>query len=136
MAYAAPGEVCDVDEAVYAAKVDEHTVAGDVLDRTLEHLTFFELGDDFALLLLEFGLDECLVADNHVLEFLIDFNDFELHGLANEDVVVADRLHVDLRAGEEGLYAKHIDNHATLCAAFDVALDDFVFLESLVDAVP
>ena len=96
MAYAAPREVSDVDETVYATEVDEHTVAGDVLDRAFEHLTLFELGDDFALLLFEFGLDESLVADNDVLEFLIDLHDLELHCLANEDVVVADRLNIDL----------------------------------------
>ena len=52
-----------MDEAVNTAKVDEHTVVGDVLDCTFEHLTLFELRDDLATLLLELGLDECLVAD-------------------------------------------------------------------------
>ncbi len=85
-----------MDEAVYAAKVDEYTVRSDVLDRTFEHLTLFELGDDFALLLFEFGFDECLVADNDVLEFLVDLHDLELHSFAYEDVVVADGFHVDL----------------------------------------
>ena len=132
----APREVGDVDETVDTAQVDEYAVGGDVLDGSFENLTLFELGDDFALLLFEFGLDECLVADNNVLEFLIDLDNLEFHCLAHKDVVVADRLHVDLRAGEECLDAEYIDDHATLGAAFDVAFDDLVVLESRVDAVP
>ena len=50
-----------MDETVHAAEVDEHTVGGDVLDGAFEYLAFFELGDDFALLLLELSLDEGLV---------------------------------------------------------------------------
>ena len=96
MAYAAPRKVGDMNETVNAAKVDEHTVAGDVLDCTLKYLTFLKLSDDLTLLLLKLGLDESLVADNDILEFLIDLNDLELHGLAHEDIIVADGLDVDL----------------------------------------
>ena len=53
---------------------------------------------------------------NHVLEFLIDLDNLKLHGLAYEDIVVADRTNVDLRAGEEGFDAEHVDNHTALGA--------------------
>ncbi len=125
-----------MDEAVYAAKVDEYAIGGDVLDSAFEYLTLFEFGDDLLLLLFEFGFDECLMRYNDVAELLVDLHNLEFHSLANEDVVVADGLHVDLRAGEECLYAKHIDNHAALCAALDESLDDFVVFESLIDAFP
>ena len=85
-----------MDKTIHAAKVDEHTVAGDILDGTFQHLTFFELGDDFAFLLLEFGFNECFVRYHNILEFLIDLDYLELHGLANEDVVVADGTYIDL----------------------------------------
>ena len=61
MAYAAPRKVSDVYKTVYAAKVNEYTIGGDVLDSAFEYLAFFEFGDDFALLLFEFGLDESFV---------------------------------------------------------------------------
>ena len=73
---------------------------------------------------------------DHVAEFFVDFNDLEFHGLAYEYIVVADRLHINLRAGEECLDTEHVDNHAAFCTAFDVAFDDFVVVESSVDAVP
>ena len=73
---------------------------------------------------------------NDILVFLIDLDNLELHRLANEYVVVADGLHVNLRAGQEGFDAEDVDNHATLRAALDVALDDFLVLKSGVDTLP
>ena len=136
MAYAAPAEVGDVNEAVHAAQVDEHTVAGDVLYGTFEYLAFFELGDDFFLLCLELGLDESLVRDNDVLEFFVDFDNLEFHCLADIHVIVADGLDINLRTGQECLDAEYVDNHAAFCAGFDETLDNLVVFESLVDAVP
>ncbi len=134
--HAAPGEVGDVDKAVDTAEVDEHTVGGDVLHSAFEYLTLLQLGDDFALLGFQFGFDECLVRYNHVLELFVDFHNLEFHGLANEHIVVADGLHVDLAAGEECLDAEHVHNHAAFGAAFDEAFDDFVVFKCGVDALP
>jgi len=92
--------------------------------------------DDLFALLLEFSLNECLVANNHVLEFLVDFNNLEFHGLAHVHIVVADGLNVDLRSGEKGFDAEYVDNHATLGAAFDKAFDDFVVGKCGADALP
>ena len=136
IADAAPAEVGDVDESIYATQIDEYAVGGDILDRTFENLTFLEFRDDFLLLSLQLGLDECLVRDNHVAELLIDFHNLELHRLAHEHVVVADGVNVDLAAGQECLDAKHIDNHTALRAALDVTRDDFFLLKSLVHTIP
>ncbi len=76
------------------------------------------------------------MAYHHILVFLIDFDYLEFHCLAHKDVVVADGLDVDLRAGQECFDAEYIDNHAALCTIFDEALDDFLGFESLVDLVP
>ena len=72
------------------------------------------------------------MADNDVLEFLIDFDNLEFHSLADEDIVVTDRLDINLRAGKEGFDAEYVDNHTALGAALDVALDDLIVLECLV----
>ncbi len=133
---AAPAQVGDVYQAIYAAEVNKYSVGSDVLHLALEHLALFELGDDFLLLCLEFCLDERLMADNDVLVFLVDFHNLELHGLVHEHVVVTYGAHVDLRTGEECLDAEHIDDHTALGAALDVALDDFVVFERLVYTVP
>ena len=136
IAYAAPRQVGDVDQTVYATQVDEHTVGCDILDNTLEYLTLLEFADDFLLLLFQLSLDEGLVGNNDVLEFLVDLDNLEFHGLANEYIIVADRLHVDLRTRQEGFDAEYVYDHTTLCAALDVTLDDFLIFQSSVDAVP
>ena len=136
MIYAAPRKVCDVDKTIYATEVDEYTVSGDVLNCTFEYLTFFKLGDDIFLLLFEFGFNKSLVRYNDILEFLIDFYNLEFHCLANEDVVITDRLNIDLRTGKECFDAKYINNHTTLSAALDVTLDDFVVFEGFINTIP
>ena len=136
IADAAPREVCDVDESVNTAEIDEYTIRGDVLNGTLKNLTLLELRDDLALLSFELSLDESLVGNNNVAELLIDLHNLELHGLAHEYVVVADGVHVDLAAGQECLDTKHVDDHATLRAALDEASDNFLVVESSVDTLP
>ncbi len=136
MADAAPAQVGDVDQTVHAAQVDEHTVGGDVLDRSFQDLALLELADDVGLLGLDLSLDERLVGNDYVAEFLVDLDDLEFHGLVDVHIVVADGLDIDLAARQEGLDAEHVDDHATLRTALDVTLDDFVFLEGLVDTVP
>ena len=42
-----------MEKTIYAAEVDEHTEVGHVLDNTFQHLTFFQVGEDGGLLLLE-----------------------------------------------------------------------------------
>ncbi len=136
IAYATPAQVRDMYQAVHAAQVDEHTIRSNVLHGALQYLTLLQLGDDLLLLLLQLSLDQSLVADNHVTIFLVDFYYLELHGLAHEDIIVADRLHVNLAARQESLYAKYVYDHATLRAALYVALDDFLVVQRLVYAIP
>ena len=94
------------------------------------------MADDFLLLSFELGFDECLVANNDVLILLVDFHNLELHCLANEYVVVADGLNVNLAAGQECFDAEYVDNHTTLCAALDVTIDNLLSLQGCIDAVP
>ena len=136
IADAAPREVGDMHQSVHTAEVDEYTVRGDVFDSTLEHLTLLQVRDDLFLLSFELGLDECFVRYDDIAELLVDLHHLELHGLAHEHVVVAYRMNVNLAAGEEGLDAEDIDDHTTLCAALDVALDHLIVLHSLVDELP
>ena len=133
---ATPREVGDVDETVHAAEIDECTVRNDVLDRTFENLTLFELADDLVLLGFDFGLDESLVGNHHVLVLVVDLDHLEFHSLVNIDVIVADGLDIDLGAGQEGLDAEHVDDQAAFGFALDITGDDLLVVVSLVDALP
>ena len=137
MRNASPREVGDVDKTVYAAKVDEYTVGGNILDGSLEHLTFFKVADNLGLLGFDFVFDKSLVGDDNVLVFVIDFDNLEFHGLVNEDIVVADGLNINLRTGKEGFnVVKHGDDKAAFRAALDVSGNDFLAFVGLVDALP
>ncbi len=136
VADASPREVCDVDESVNTAQVDEYAVRSDVLDGSFENLTLFELADDFFLLCFQLSLDERLVGNDNVAELLVDLDDLELHRLAYEYVVVAYRMNVNLATRQEGFDTEDVDNHTALGAALDEALDNFVVVQSLVDALP
>ena len=136
IAYAAPREVCNVDETVNTTEVNEYTVRCDVLNCTLEDLTLFELADDLLLLCFQLSLDESLVRNNYVAELLVDLNNLELHCLAYEYVVVAYWVNVNLASREECLNSEYINDHATLSAALDVTLDNFFVLKSCVNTLP
>ena len=97
--HAAPRHVCDVHESVNSAKVNEHTIRRDVLNSTLQYLTFLESTNDDSLLLLQFSLNERFVRDDHVLEFLIDFDNLEVHLFSDVNVEISDGLHIDLGSG-------------------------------------
>ncbi len=134
---AAPAEVGDVDETIHAAEVDEDTVAGDVLHDAFQHLTLLEVADNLGLLSLDLVLDESLVADDDVLVFVVDFDDLELHGLVDIDIVVADGFDIDLAAGKEGLdVLEDGDDETAFGAALDITGDDLLVVVSLVDALP
>ena len=47
-----------MDKPVYAAKVDEHAIRGDVLDSSFENLTFLQFADDFFLLCFKLSFDK------------------------------------------------------------------------------
>ena len=136
IAYAAPREVCDVDQTVNTAEVNEYTVSSDVLNGTLEDLTLLELADDLLTLLLELLLDESLVRYNDIAELLVDLYNLELHCLAYEYVVVAYRVNVDLASWQESFDTENVNDHTALSAALDVTLDNFLVLESCINTLP
>ena len=125
-----------MDESVNTSKVNEYTIGCDILDNTLEYLSFLELADNLFLLCLKLCLDESLVRNNDIAELLIDFHNLELHCLAYEDVVVADRMNINLAAWKECLDSEYVNNHTTLGAALDVTLDNLIIVKRCVDTLP
>ena len=125
-----------MDESVNTTEVNEYTVSGNILNRTLKDLTFFELGNDFFLLCFKFFFDKSLVRNNHVAELLVDFNNLELHGFANKYVVISDRMNVDLASWKEGFNSEDVNNHATFSATLDITLNNFFVFKSGVNTFP
>ena len=136
IANASPRKVSDVNQTVYATKVDEYTVRCDIFNSSFENLSFFKFTDNFFLLLFQFSFDKSFVRYNNVFEFLVDLNHFEFHCFANEYIIVADRFNVNLRTRQECFDSEYVNDHTTLSAALDVTLDNFFIFQSSVHAIP
>src|ERR1043166_1587003 len=109
---ASPRDVGNVKQAVNTAQVDEYTERGHVFHGTFEYLSFFKLRQDVDLLLLDIFLDEHFMRDHYVFERVIDFYHFERHGGAYVNVVILDRLGIDLGSGKERVNAHNV-HHKT-----------------------
>jgi hypothetical protein len=102
---AAPAHVRDVEQAVDAAEVHERTVLGDVLDGALDDHALLEVLEGLGLQLVALLLEEDAAREHDVAALLVELDDLEVEGLADQLVEVADGAEVDLRAREEGLHA-------------------------------
>ena len=125
-----------MDQSVYSTKVDEDTIRSNVLDGSFQYLSFFQLGNDFLLLLLQLLFNECFVGNNNVSELVVDLHYLEFHTLSNVGIVIPDGLHIDLRSWKESFDSEYIYNHTTLGAAFDETLDYFILVKCLVNTFP
>ena len=135
MADAAPRHVGDVEQAVDAAEVDERAVVGDVLDRAAEHLALGQRLERRLLLLGVLFFEQRLARQHDVAALLVDLDDAHPELLPLQRVEVADRTHVDLRAGQERADAD-VDREAALDALDDAADDDLAIGVGLLDLVP
>ncbi len=125
-----------MDETVHATEVHEHTVVGDVLDHAFENLTLLQTGDEVCPLEFLLCLEESLVGNNHVLEFLIDLDNLEIHCSVYEHIVVTDGLDVDLGTGKEGLDTEYVHDHTALCAGLYITLNDLTAFICGIDHIP
>src|SRR5262249_11972165 len=135
--HATPAHVGDVEEPVDATEIDERAVLGEVLDDALDDLAFLEALERLTLELGPFLLDENAARNHDVAAVLVELDDLELVGLADEGVEVPNRTEIDLRAGEERLDpALDRDGEAALHALADGSLDELVLLAGDGDVVP
>src|SRR6185503_11581588 len=79
MSNSSPRNIGDVKQSVHTAQVHEHTVRGNVLHSSFQHLSFLELRNYFHLLLLHLLFNKNLVRHNNIFEFIINLNNLELH---------------------------------------------------------
>ena len=116
---AAPAHVGDVEQAVDAAEVDERAVLGDVLDDAAnDHASLGIWG----LALRSRSCSRSTRREHDVAALLVELDDLESVGLADQLVEVADRAEVDLGAREERLHAAlDGDREAALHALADGA---------------
>ena len=132
---AAPRHVRDVQQAVDAGQVDERAEIGQVLDRAGDDVADVDALQERLALGVALGLDEFAAREDDVLAVVVDLDDLEIVGVADELVEVLRRGDVDLAAGQERLDAD-VDHEAALDDALDLALDEAVAVEHADDLLP
>ena len=132
---ATPGHVGDVKQSVHAAEVDEGAEIGEIFHRAGDHRADVGAGHELLAFFAAFLLDEFAAAEDHVAAVIVEFDDFEIVGVADELIEVLRRDDVDLRGRQESLDAD-VDQESAFDHGFDPALDDAFVLENLADFVP
>src|SRR5690606_3522979 len=132
----AQGDVGDVQEAIDAAKVDERTVVGDVLDHAVDHLALFELLDDLGALLGAALLEDGATRHDYVAAALVHLQDLERLRHVHERTDVADRADVHLRTRQEGHSAFEVHGEAALDLVENDAFDLLVLAVELFELDP
>ena len=84
MTHATPAHVGDVEQTINAVEINERTEVGDILDRALADVAWNHVGQQFLAAFATLGFDEFAAGENDVLALLIDFDDLEIVGVADE----------------------------------------------------
>jgi hypothetical protein len=134
---AAPRHVGDVQQAVHAAEVDERAEVGDVLDDALPDLVDLrELLHQLLALPARSPLEDHAARHDDVAAPLVQLDDLELVGLAEQLVDVRHAAERDLRPGQERVDAHQVDHHAALDLLDERALHRLVVLVRDADLLP
>lgn len=124
-----------MEQAVDAAKVDEGAVIGDILHHPLDELAFLERGQGGLTTTIPRLLQQHAARDDDVAAAMVDLDDLEGEGLAHEAVQIADRMQIDLGAGQKGLDAD-VHHHAALDPGNDLPFDALLLLVQPLQFLP
>ena len=130
MVDAAPRYVGDMQQAIDAAKIDERTVIGDVLDHAFENLAFREVGKKLVALFGAGFFEDGAARYHDIAAPAIHLENLERLRRAHKGANIADRTHVYLAARQKRHGAGKIDGESAFYAAENRTRYPFGFLES------
>mmetsp|Transcript_31925 Transcript_31925/g.41069 ORF Transcript_31925/g.41069 Transcript_31925/m.41069 type:complete len:208 (+) Transcript_31925:12-635(+) len=93
---ALPAHVSDVQEAINAAKINERTVIGDVLDDAFAGIAFVHIANDFRALLGTALFEDGTARDNNVAARAVHFQNCEWLNFVHQWANIANWADVDL----------------------------------------
>ena len=133
---ALPGQLGNMDHAVYAAEVHKRAVGGERFHSAGVFLAFFDLvPEGFGRGFLFFAQDGTDGTDRTLLR-LVNIDDAELHGLLDKLAQVSFARQTGQRAGNEHADALGIDEHAALDRVGDHAFEHFFVVFRFDDLIP
>jgi hypothetical protein len=125
-----------VEQPVHATEVDECAEVRDVLDNTLPHLADCKLLHQVLALVRPLVLQDYPAADHDVPAALVQLDDLELVGLAQELIDVGNPTKRDLAPRQEGVDTHEIDDHAPFYLLDQGAFDRLIALVGNADLFP
>ena len=132
---AAVAHVGDVQQSIDSAQVHEGAVVGDVLDDTVHDGANTQATDGIHALGLALFLKQHPARQHDVAAALVELDDAEVEGFADQLVEVLDWTQVHLATRQECLDAD-VDGQTTLDASNHDTVDGLVGLDRLGDLVP
>ena len=135
MSEAAPGHVGDVEQAVHAIEIDERAEIGQVFHGAFDHVADLHAFEELLPLLAAFLFDQFAARKDDVLSVIVNFDDLEVVGVADELLQIFRRNNVDLRRGQKRFDAD-VDHQAAFHDRLHLALDQAVAGENAGDLVP
>src|SRR6201982_1044272 len=96
-----PGHVGDVQKTIHPVQIDEGAEIGEILYCALYRVADLYRFQEPASFLGTFLLDDFPAAQHHVLPLVVDLNDLEIVGVADELLKITRRNNIDLRSGQE-----------------------------------
>src|SRR4051794_33594458 len=135
MSESAPSHIGDVEQAIHPIEIDEGAEIRQVLHGALHHVANLHALEETLTLLAPFLLDEFAPAKHHVLPVIVNLDDLEVVGVADELLEILRWDDVDLRRRQERLDAD-VDHESALHDGFHLALDQSIARENAGDLVP
>src|ERR1043165_1344511 len=114
VADAAPGDICDVQQAINTPEVHKCPVVRDVLHHAFKHLAFLERGHERRTLLCAPLLEDSAARPYDIAAAAIHFENLEPLVLIHEWADIAHRPDIHLRTRQEGNGPVEIDGEAAL----------------------
>ena len=84
MTQAAPRHIGDVKQAIHSIEIDERSEIGQVLDAAANDIAHVNAFEEFLTLLAPFLFDQFAPAQDNIPPVVINLDDFEIIGVANE----------------------------------------------------
>src|SRR5688572_22816931 len=132
----APRHIGHVKQPVYSADIDERTIFGKVLDRTLDDIAYVDTVQRGRLLFVDGNIGDHLSGQYDIVAAAAEFNDLCFDVLADIRIKAAYRTRVDLRTGKERFDAVKVDTQAAFRLIDDLADNGLLVLISFLDIVP
>lgn len=131
-----PGNVGNVEQAFYAAEVDECTIGHDLDDRAFEDSAFFNVFEGFFAFCFAFCFEDGFAGKDEAVLVFVDVDDFDLEGLAYEIVQRFNEFDIALGKGNETTQGFDGNDKASLVRFFTCTFDELVVFKSIADFFP